>query len=86
MFPDRFVKCFSALHAGGDVAHDVTQTALALGIALVVKRGQSLDQRNASLNHGGELAREKHEVGFFNRPSFFTAAAGDSFLLERQHH
>src|SRR5207244_7837553 len=44
MFRDRFVKCFSALDASGDVADDVTQAALAFGIALVVKRGQSLDQ------------------------------------------
>jgi hypothetical protein len=44
MLRDRFMKCFAALYACRYIADDMAQAALALGIGLVVKRGQSLDQ------------------------------------------
>jgi hypothetical protein len=86
MLGDRFVKGFAALHAGGDVADNVAQALLALWIALVVEGGQRLDQRNASLNHGGELAGKENEVGFLDAPRFLARFGGDGFLLEGEDH
>jgi hypothetical protein len=70
MFGNRFVESFAALHTGGDVADDVAQAFLTLGIALVVKGGQRLDQRDARLDHRRELAGEEDKVGFFDGPGF----------------
>jgi len=48
----------------------------------------AVERRNtaAGLDHGGELAGKKNQIGFFDRPDFLARAAGDSFLLQRQNH
>ena len=68
MFRDRFVESFAALHARGDIADDVAQIALPFRVALLVERGQRLDERDAGLDHGRELAGEENEIGFLDRP------------------
>ena len=86
MFRNRFVKRFTALHARGHIAYDVAQTALAFRIALIVESSQTLNERNAGLDHGGELAGEKNQVGFFYFEDAFSSFTGHRFLLKRKHH
>ena len=86
MFRDRFVESFAALHAGGHVTDDVAQVLLPLRVALVVKRGQRLDERNTGFDHGRKLAGEEDEVGFFDRPGFLAGLAGRGLLLEGKNH
>ena len=64
----------------------MTQAALAFRVALIVKGGQTLNERNAGLNHGRKLAGEENEIGLFNRPGFLARATGDGFFLERKDH
>ena len=71
MLRDRLVKGFAALDARGDVADDVAQIALPFRVALLVERGQRLDERDAGLDHGGELAGKENEIGLLDRPDFF---------------
>jgi hypothetical protein len=80
------MKSFTALHARGYVANDVSQVALPPRVALLVERGQRLDEGNSGLDHGGELARKEHQVSFFDRPNPFPGTGGDRLFLEGQHH
>ena len=66
MFGDRFVKSFATLHACDHIADHVPQILLSFRIALFVKRGQRLHERNASFDHGRKLPGEKDEIGFFD--------------------
>src|SRR6476646_10148597 len=86
MFGDRFVECFTALDSGGDITNDIAKIALPLGIALLIKRGHGLDERDTGLDHGGELPGNKNGIGFFDRPSFFAGLADVGLFLERKDH
>src|ERR1700676_5051044 len=86
MFRDRLVKRLSTLHPCGDVADDEAQIALPLRVALLVKSGQGLDERNSRLDHGCELAGEKNNIGLFGRPRFLARAAGLRLLLKGKDH
>ena len=86
MFRDRFMESFAALNARGHVADDVAQDFCRLGIALLVERGQRLDERNAGVDHRGQLPGEKHQIGLFDRPNSFARSAARSLLLQRKHH
>jgi len=80
VFRDRFMKCFSALHTRGYVAHDVTQTALAFGIALVVKGGQALDQEMPASIMVASWRVKRTRSGFFDRPGLLRELrAAESF-------
>ena len=80
------MESLAALHARGHVADDVAQALLPFRIALIVKGGQGLDQRDAGLDHGGKLSGKENEIGFFDRPGFFARFGRGGFLLERKHH
>ena len=62
------------------------QSLLPLRVALLVKRGQRLDERDAGLDHGGELPGEQNEIGFFDRPCFLPTSARRRFLLQGEDH
>ena len=76
----------AALNPRGDVADNVTKVALALLVALLVKRGQCLDEGDTRVDHGGKLACKKDEIGFFYRPNLFPTATDPRLSLERQDH
>ena len=80
------MKRLAALNPRGDVANNVTKVALTLLIALLVKRGQCLDEGDARVDHGRKLARKKDEIGFFHRPNLFPTATGHGLSLKRQDH
>src|SRR5437868_4819244 len=86
MLGDRFMEGFTALHSHGDVADNSPQIALPFRIRLLVESGQSLNQRDAGLDHGGELSRKQNHVGFFDAAAVFALAAGFRFLLEGKYH
>ncbi len=79
---DRFVEGLAALDPGGHVTDDAAQVFLAFRGELLVKRGQRLDERDAGLDHGGELAGEENQIGLFDRPGLVFGAGNSSFLLE----
>ena len=80
------MECLAALNPRGDVADNVTKVALALLVALLVKRGQCLDEGDARVDHGRKLARKKDEIGFFHCPNLFSTATGYRLSLQRQDH
>ena len=86
MLGNRFMKGFAPLHSSGHVADDVAQALLALRIALVVKRRHGLDQRNACLDHGGQLTGKENQVSFLDGPGFLALLSGNGLLLEGQNH
>ena len=80
------LKCFTALDTGRHVADDMAEAALPLRVALFVKRGHRLDERNAGLDHRRELPGKQNQIGLFDRPALFLLAASGGFLLEGENH
>ena len=66
MLLERGVEAVAALHAAGDVADDRAQVGLFLRVGALVEGGQRADERDARVDHGGELAGEEDEVGFLD--------------------
>ena len=64
VFRDGLVKRIALLHERADFADDAAQAGLFFRVGLLVERGQAGDEREAGIDHGRELAGEKHEVGF----------------------
>ncbi len=82
MSGDGFIESFATLDTGGDVADHGAKVFLLLRVALFVERGECLDERNARLDHGGELAGEEHEVGLLDREHLVFLAGNRSLLRE----
>src|SRR2546430_11525241 len=82
MLGDRFIESLAALDASSNIAYDMAEIALALRIALLVKSGQSLHERNTGLDHGGELAGEQHHISLLNRPYTFFCLTGVGLPLQ----
>src|SRR5207253_9080017 len=75
MLGNRLIKCIAALNPGRDVTNDKAQIALAFRIALFVKSGQRLHERDTGFDHGGQLAGEEDDIGLFDRAALLALAA-----------
>src|SRR5438128_82407 len=82
MLSDRFIESLTALDASCNITYDMAEIALALRIALFVKSGQRLHERNTGLDHGRELAGEQHHISLLNRPYTFACLGGVRLLLQ----
>ena len=85
MFGDGVVKGVALLDEGGDFTDDPAEAGLFFGIGLFVKGGESGDEREAGVDHGGELAGKQNEIRLADL-SFGRADTSSSFLFDGENH
>ena len=85
VFGDGLVKGIALLDEGGDFSDDPAEAGLFFGIGLFVKGGESGDEREAGVDHRGELTGKENEIRLADF-SFGRADATSSFLFDGEDH